>query len=827
MKTRFFVILILVTLLFAAVSCDKKSKSKPDNSLTASQALASYWTTQQGLSATLVARDSIMNQIDLHIAALGSKSGKDAYADIDAMVESYITQSEAAASAFDKLIRLEGAIIPYGSQNKGLFTSIAKGIYSKAKDTVVGSAHLVRSGWRVMSGSKSLRQVLRDPDSGIPIVSNFAEKMQQSNSARDASIREAILANNSHEGQVPIDDLPGTTPQEKLNSYLNLDDDDPIKLGARGRVMIWDDEDRTRTAQTAKELAETGVKLVGDAYGGGAGEWTNEIINQHMQEGQSPTDIGTCKLKVNQDATGTPPITGNKTIVISKRDMPDSDPRITVIVDAPQELIQSLPSGGYDFVVLADGFIRTTVENMRIAQGQVQDVMSKLLKLSENAIVIEGIEANPETVFLGDMATVDLSCVTTIGQALTFDWAITPSTFTNKLGTTQLKFKPTAEGTYTATVTVSDALGNSKVKSVEINVVNAELSIESYDISNETFNDDTYKVNPGESFTLSLHIRNNDTTDLVGTERIEGTNGITVGFTPTAATIPPGQTGIWDVNVQIPVNYSEATGQLNFFFDTLDGANHPVTIGAPVEFPIDFYTLINEVTSPVTDRVLTISGKVANPLLETAIMFLDNDFEHPTQLNLSSGNFYQSIALSGSTTEVQHTVKVIAISGENQAEDTMNFSSLVPVTKLRMTLSWDTDGTDVDFWCTDPNGDRCWYVTDGTPSGLVLDFDDTNGYGPENITTTTIIPGDYLVQVQYYSSHGVENPYTNCSVVIRQNEGTTNESTTNYYGGLSDTGDNWTVTTLHYDGVKWSVKPTTSKHTYISPQNMPAKAKQK
>ena len=61
------------------------------------------------------------------------------------------------------------------------------------------------------------------------------------------------------------------------------------------------------------------------------------------------------------------------------------------------------------------------------------------------------------------------------------------------------------------------------------------------------------------------------------------------------------------------------------------------------------------------------------------------------------------------------------------------------------------------------------------------------------------------MQVHYYSDHDYENAIgTNCVVVVRQSELTP----VNYYGYLADTGDLWTVTTLHYDSVKgWSVKP--------------------
>jgi hypothetical protein len=708
MKAKLIIVFVLMLFSVVFVSCDKK-KTTHDDSIPVSQALSNYWVTQTDLTSILESRDSTMLEISNHIEGLYTeKSGKDGYTEIEDLMNLYVNQSEQSATQFDKLITLENAIVPYGYQNKGIFTSIAKGIYTKAKNTVVSSGQMVRSSWRVLSGQQTIRQVVNDPNSGIPFLSGIAEKLQQENAARDAAIRVEILANNNEEGMIPIDQLPGLTMQEKANAYLNLPDDSPLKMETRRCVMNWDPDSVQRTAALANELGKTAVNTVGDAYGGPQGEWVNEVINQQMQEGQDPGDTGTCNLSVNQDAINNPVITGSKTIIISKNNMPDEDPRITVIMNAPQTLIQPLPSGEYSIIVLADGFIRSTVENLQIVQSETQNLMAKLLKLADNAIVIEEMTADPATVFLGDTATVDVSCVSTIGQALEFTWDVTPTTYTNKTGSsTQLKFKPTAEGTYTVTVTVEDGLGNSKTRSVEIKAIDAQLTVGQYSILSENFSDNL--INPGEQVTISLPVVNNGTEALTGMVRFEGTNGITIDYDVTATTLEPGENTINGITLQLPVNYTETEGTVNFCFDTFDANTNPVTIGAPVLFPVDFYVEINPVTSPVTDRVLIISGRVANPLLTTAMMFLDNDYEQPTTLNLSSGNFSQQIALSGSTTEVQHTVKIVAYSGGNQADASLDFSSLVPVTALRMTLTWDTPGTDVDFWCTDPNGEKCYY----------------------------------------------------------------------------------------------------------------------
>jgi hypothetical protein len=89
---------------------------------------------------------------------------------------------------------------------------------------------------------------------------------------------------------------------------------------------------------------------------------------------------------------------------------------------------------------------------------------------------------------------------------------------------------------------------------------------------------------------------------------------------------------------------------------------------------------------------------------------------------------------------------------------------------IRVQLSWDTDGTDVDTHLLRPNGDYgsegdCYFANcpgGGLDWGLVgdwdnpvLDVDDVNGYGPENIFVTPSDSGVYTVQIHYYSDHGV------------------------------------------------------------------------
>jgi hypothetical protein len=361
-------------------------------------------------------------------------------------------------------------------------------------------------------------------------------------------------------------------------------------------------------------------------------------------------------------------------------------------------------------------------------------------------------------------------------------------------------------------------MGNHKSRSITVASSGGKLVIDNWEIEDENFIDN--KLNPGERATIKLFVTNTGTTSLTGYQAIVTSVGFSSSFNPSNVTIEAGQT--LPVSVPITINKELSQNQLTlqYQFTTQNQNNDNVLITDTIELPIDFYVTINEISNVVTNRIVNINGKIANPQLTTALLILDNDSEHTFDLNLNNGNFSQEIVLTGSNEEVQHTVYVIAVSGALVAENTMSFSSQVPLMALHCTLTWDTYGTDVDLWVTDPNGERCYWAHRQTASGLSLDVDDVNGYGPENITTPSVIPGDYLVQVHYYSDHDSENAIgTNSVVVIRKGE----QNPVNYYGYLSDSGDLWDVTVLHFDTVKgWSIKAT-DKHSKVNASTLPPK----
>jgi hypothetical protein len=116
---------------------------------------------------------------------------------------------------------------------------------------------------------------------------------------------------------------------------------------------------------------------------------------------------------------------------------------------------------------------------------------------------------------------------------------------------------------------------------------------------------------------------------------------------------------------------------------------------------------------------------------------------------------------------------------------------------LQIGLSWDTEGTDVDLWVTDPTGEKVYYGNSTSASGGYLDRDDTDGIGPENIYWVDHIPdGNYIIQVHYFSGGALTN-YT-----VKATNGLGFSRT--YTGTLVDGDQLDDVVTLHKSGVNIS-----------------------
>lgn len=81
--------------------------------------------------------------------------------------------------------------------------------------------------------------------------------------------------------------------------------------------------------------------------------------------------------------------------------------------------------------------------------------------------------------------------------------------------------------------------------------------------------------------------------------------------------------------------------------------------------------------------------------------------------------------------------------------------SLLGTGDVQVTLRWEDD-SDLDLWVTDPSTETISFNNPNSTSGGILDIDDTDGYGPENIfwAHNEAPVGEYMIQLHHFSGDG-------------------------------------------------------------------------
>jgi hypothetical protein len=103
-------------------------------------------------------------------------------------------------------------------------------------------------------------------------------------------------------------------------------------------------------------------------------------------------------------------------------------------------------------------------------------------------------------------------------------------------------------------------------------------------------------------------------------------------------------------------------------------------------------------------------------------------------------------------------------------------TSILQPRDLRVTISWNTDATDVDLWVMEPDGTKCFYQNQKTKSGGELSQDQTQGYGPERYQTAKAAKGIYRVMVHYFRANAnLLAGETHVNVVVARHAGTPQE----------------------------------------------------
>ena len=96
---------------------------------------------------------------------------------------------------------------------------------------------------------------------------------------------------------------------------------------------------------------------------------------------------------------------------------------------------------------------------------------------------------------------------------------------------------------------------------------------------------------------------------------------------------------------------------------------------------------------------------------------------------------------------------------------------------LRVTISWNTDATDVDLWVYEPDGTKVFYQNKTSKNGGQLSGDMTQGYGPERYQVLKALPGEYKIFVHYYAANrNLLGGETHVNVVVRRLAGTPEET---------------------------------------------------
>ncbi len=210
-----------------------------------------------------------------------------------------------------------------------------------------------------------------------------------------------------------------------------------------------------------------------------------------------------------------------------------------------------------------------------------------------------------------------------------------------------------------------------------------------------------------------------------------------------------------------------------------------------------------------TDRNIELAGIIeSGEVLVTKFTVMVGST--PFSVNLGNdGSFNIPISLESGINHLQFVTEGNDSNGNlinvpnNMATIDFTIDLNVPNSVILVTLTWDTNDTDIDLYVIDPTGDySCWY-NQTTSDGGELDYDIITGYGPEHWTlmSTDTVRYDkpYKVRLHYFSDHG--NGSSNYTVTIKVYENTDREQVYSYRGNMSandsyndapdDTGADW------------------------------------
>jgi hypothetical protein len=160
----------------------------------------------------------------------------------------------------------------------------------------------------------------------------------------------------------------------------------------------------------------------------------------------------------------------------------------------------------------------------------------------------------------------------------------------------------------------------------------------------------------------------------------------------------------------------------------------------------------------VTDRNITLAGNIQSGqvLVNKLKIFVGST---PFSVNVGNdGSFTLPISLGSGINHLQFVTEGNNMAGNlievpnNMATTDFTLNLNIPNSAILVSLTWDTNDTDLDTYVIDPAGDYSCYYHKVTAGGGELDYDITTGYGPEHWTlmTTDIVRYDQPYKVRLH-----------------------------------------------------------------------------
>lgn len=179
-----------------------------------------------------------------------------------------------------------------------------------------------------------------------------------------------------------------------------------------------------------------------------------------------------------------------------------------------------------------------------------------------------------------------------------------------------------------------------------------------------------------------------------------------------------------------------------------------------------------------TERIVVVRGRVEGITEGRATLVVNGT---PLSVVVGGGRFEQPQVLGPGL----NTLRAVVSRDGTSASDEVALYASVPAKDLRVTLTWDTPGTDIDLWVTGPDGEKVFYGQRSGKAGGTLDTDVTTGFGPETFTQARLPKGTSRVQAHAYR---VDRP-TRVEVTTVRFEGTPEEVRRTFRAVLLRTGD--------------------------------------